>query len=185
MSALQESALYGELVRHLRDQCVVKITALDPAQDPAAARAWADAVIRDWLLTPHEDMHGSTPAEIIWRERKGEPNVLPKGHAHEMVFDDCPVCQAMKEMELEGEWHWGYDDGGFGLVDEYDRAGADAYWKEEDERFEKWKAENPRAIDERMGDPQHFIDVMKELNDDSEYRDLFESDPNSDEENMT
>lgn len=183
MSA-QECALYGELVRHLRDQCVERIAEMDAAHDATTARAWADEIIRGWLLTPQEDMHGSTPAEIIWRERKGEPNVVPPEHAHDMLFDDCPVCQAMKEMELGGEWHWFYDDGGFSLLEEYDTEGADKYYAAETASFEKWKAEHPNSQAEIKSDPQQFIDAMKELNDDSEYRELFDTDPDEDKSNQ-
>lgn len=134
----QECALYGDLVRHLRDQCVIKISELDSQHDAEAARAWTDRVIRDWLLTPNEDTLGSTPAEIIWRERKGEPNVVPPDHADDMFSCDCPICQSMKEMELGGEWHWHYDSGGFPLLEEYDTEGADVFYAEDTKRMEQF-----------------------------------------------
>ncbi len=42
----QECALYGDLVRHLRDRCVERIAELDPIGGKDAAKAWADQVIR-------------------------------------------------------------------------------------------------------------------------------------------
>ena len=38
----------------------------------------------------------------------------------------------MKELDLEGEWHWGFDDGGYPLIAEYDPEGWDARWAKED-----------------------------------------------------
>lgn len=178
MGPYQECAVYGELVRHLRDQCVVKISELDPNRDAAAARAWADQVIREWLLTPHEDMHGSSPSEIIWRERKGEPNVVPPDHADDMFFCDCPVCQTMKEMELEGGWHWHYDEGGFPLLEEYDTVGANLYYAEEMKRMEEYKERNPSEF--KPSTPEEFIEAMKRLTDDDDYRELFEENTDED-----
>ena len=137
----QECALYGELVRHLRDHCVERIAELDPIGGEAAAKAWADKVICDWFFAPQDDLHGDAPRAVIWREQKGEPNIVPKDHEHELFFDDCPVCQAMQELDLEGEWHWHYDDGGFPLIAEYDPEGWDARWAEDDAAFKKWQAE--------------------------------------------
>ena len=144
----QECALYGELVRHLRDRCAEQITQLDSSHDSDAAKKWVDEIIRAWLFTPGEDMHGSTPRQMIWRERKGEPNVVYDSHKHDMFFDDCPVCQAMKEFESEAEWHWYYDDGGFPLIAEYDPEGWDAYWKEEDGKITRSKESDENDDDE-------------------------------------
>jgi len=132
----QECALYGELVRHLRDRCIERIAELDPTGGKDAAKAWADQVIRDWFFTPQKDLHGDAPRDVIWREQKGEPNIVPKEHEHEMFFDDCPICQAMKELDL-GEWQWYYDDGGYPLIAEYDPEGWDARWAEDEAMFEK------------------------------------------------
>ena len=132
----QECALYGELVRHLRDRCIERIAELDPTGGKDTAKAWADQVIRDWFFTPQKDLHGDTPRDVIWREQKGEPNIVPKEHEHEMFFDDCPICQAMKELDL-GEWQWYYDDGGYPLIAEYDPEGWDARWAEDKASFEK------------------------------------------------
>ena len=132
----QECALYGELVRHLRDRCIERIAELDPTGGKDAAQAWVNQVIRDWFFTPQKDLHGDTPRDVIWREQKGEPNIVPKEHEHEMFFDDCPICQAMKELDV-GEWQWYYDDGGYPLVAEYDPEGWDARWAEDKATFEK------------------------------------------------
>lgn len=137
---IQECALYGDLVRHLRDRCVEHIAELDPIGEKDAAKAWADQVIRDWFFTPQKDLYGDAPRDVIWREQKGEPNIVRKDHAHELFFDDCPVCQAMKELDLGGEWHWHYDDGGFPLIAEYDLEGWDARWAEDEATFKKWQS---------------------------------------------
>ena len=132
----QECALYDELVRHLRDRCIERIAELDPTGGKDAAQAWVNQVIRDWFFTPQKDLHGDAPRDVIWREQKGEPNIVPKEHAHEMFFDDCPICQAMKELDV-GEWQWYYDDGGYPLIAEYDPEGWDARWAEDKASFEK------------------------------------------------
>ncbi len=137
----EECALYGELVRHLRDRCIERIAELDSLGGKDAAKDWADKVIRDWFFAPQKDLHGDAPRDVIWREQKGEPNIVSKDHEHELFFDDCPVCQAMKELDLEGEWHWHYDDGGYPLIAEYDPEGWDARWAEDAVAFKKWQAE--------------------------------------------
>jgi hypothetical protein len=134
-------------------------------------------VIRNWLLTPNEDTLGSKPSAIIWRERKGEPNVVPPDHANDMFFCDCPVCQAMKEMELGGEWHWHYDSGGFPLLEEYDTEGADAFYADDMKLMEKYNEETPGSFQSKNSSPQQFIDAMKALSDDDAYRELFEDKP--------
>lgn len=172
--SFQECALYGELVRHLRDKCVERITELDAAHDAEAARAWADKIIRDWLLTPNQDTLGSSPAEIIWRERKGEPNIVPPEHEHEMFFDDCPACQAMKELELGGEWHWTYDSGGFPLLEEYDTEGADLFYGDDDMTMAEQADDNDfvaRRIP--LATPEQFVETLKRLTDEGEYDELF------------
>lgn len=130
--SIQECALYGELVRHLRDRCAERIAELDPAGSTVAAKAGVDSVICDWFFAPQKDLYGDAPREVIWREQKDEPNIVPQDHAHEIFFDDCPICQGMKELDLEVEWHWHYDDGGYPLIAEYDPEGWHARWAGED-----------------------------------------------------
>lgn len=67
---------------------------------------------------------------------EGAPNIVPKDHEHEFFFDDCPICQAMKERDW-GEWYWHYDDGGFPLIAEYDREGWNVHWAEDNTAREK------------------------------------------------
>ena len=55
--AYQECALYGDLVRYLRDHCAERLTELDPASDVEAARAWLVDLIHDWFFTPQHDLH--------------------------------------------------------------------------------------------------------------------------------
>jgi hypothetical protein len=135
----QECALYGNLVRYLRDRCAERLAELDPASDAEAARAWLDDLIRGWFFTPQHDLHGDAPRDVIWREQKEEPNVVPPDRMYDLFFDDCPVCQATRDDP--GEWHWHYDDGGFPLIVEYDPEGWDERWEAEHEAFERWRAE--------------------------------------------
>lgn len=134
----QECALYGDLVRHLRDQCIERITRLDPAKDAQAAEKWVNGGIRDWFFSKQqEDLHGNAPRDVIWRERKGEGNLVDDGYKDEMLFDDCPMCQEMKEIGRE--WHWHFDDGGYLLIAEYDPEGWDAFWKEDEAKLARQK----------------------------------------------
>jgi hypothetical protein len=98
--AYQECALYGNLVRYLRDRCTERLVELDPASDAETAGAWLDDLIRDWFFTPQHDLHGDAPRDIIWREQKGEPNVVPPDRMDDLFFDDCPVCQAMRDERV-------------------------------------------------------------------------------------
>ncbi len=98
---------------------------------PETARAWIDGVIPEWFSAPQQDLHGDAPRDVIWRERRGEPNILSKDHQHEAFFDDCPICQAMQGLGDVGEWHWGFDDGGNPLIAEYDPKGWDAFWSKD------------------------------------------------------
>jgi hypothetical protein len=45
---------------------------------------------------------GDAPRDVIWREQKEEPNVVPPDRMDDLFFDDCPVCQAMRDDP--GEW---------------------------------------------------------------------------------
>ena len=137
----QECALYGELVRYVRDRCSDRLAQLETSDCADTAKAWVDGVIREWFFAKQEDLHGSTPRDVIWRERKGLANVVDDEHKHELFSDDCPLCREMKE--IGGEWHWHYDDGGHPLIAEYDPKGWDEYWKEDEEKLARRKDQSP------------------------------------------
>jgi hypothetical protein len=142
----QESALYGDLVLHLRD-CAAELLAGDGG-DAEAERERLDVIIRDWFFTPQDELHGCAPRDLIWAEQKGEPNPIHPDRLVEFFEDDCPICQAMYqevkaaiEAGEEHGWHWHHDDGGYPLIARYDPEGWDERWAEEDAAFERWQAE--------------------------------------------
>src|SRR5712691_8881199 len=131
----QECALYGELVRHLRDCAAELLACADQQITTETATQQLDEVIRAWFFTPQQDLMGLAPRDVIWAEQTGRANPVPPDRVGEMFDDDCPICQAMRadaERDMaEGHahgWQWHYDDGGFPLIAEYDRQGWDARW---------------------------------------------------------
>lgn len=143
--SIQECALYGELVLHLRDRAA---ELLADGEDVEAKREQLDDVIRDWFFEPRDDLHGCAPRDLIWAERKGEPNPVDPDHLEEFFDDGCPVCRAeyqeVKEAIQAGDehgWQWFYDDGGYPLIARYDPEGWDERWAEEMAAFEEWQAE--------------------------------------------
>jgi len=144
--SIQESALYGDLVLHLRDLAAGLLA--DGESDLRSAQELLDRAIRDWFFTPQEKLHGCAPRELIWAEQKGEPNPIHPEHLDGFFFDDCPLCQAEFEdlqTALEaGEhagWHWYYDDGGYPLIARYDPEGWEERWDEEAAALEAWQAD--------------------------------------------
>ena len=144
--SIQECALYGELVLHLRDRAADLL--VEDGGDVEEARGRLDAVIRDWFFTPRGDLHGCAPRDLIWAERKEKPNPVDPDRLVEFFDDDCPLCRAMYQevksaMEAGEEhgWEWHYDDGGCPLISLYDPDGWDELWAEEHATFEQWKAE--------------------------------------------
>ncbi len=137
MSMMQEAFLYGDLVLHLRDQWVEELAtrSSNPELTRQIERARIDEMIRKWFFAPQEeDLHGSTPRDVIRREERGEPNVVPPEHEHKLFFDDCPLCEAMKSGELDlGEMHWTFCPD-MTLLDQYDPDGYDA-------KYADWDAE--------------------------------------------
>ncbi len=136
----QEAALYGDLVLFLRDRAA-ELLARDG--DIEAQRAKLDILIRDWFFTPQAALHGCAPRDLIWAEQKGEPNPIPTERLDEFFFDDCPLCQDMRE-ELEADlatgadpgFHWYYDDGGYPLIAQYDPEGWEALCAAEEATWE-------------------------------------------------
>jgi len=131
--SVQECALYGDLVLYLRDRAAESLAQSNPKTNVEAERARLDDIIRAWFFAPQDDLHGLAPRDVIWAEQKGEPNRVPDDQLDDLFFDDCPICQAMREdtqAELDQGhdhgWHWSYDDGGYPLIARYDPEGYDA-----------------------------------------------------------
>jgi hypothetical protein len=144
--SIQEAALYGELVLYLRDR-LAKLLA-DGDRDVEDVQERLDGIIREWFFTPQRELHGCAPRELIWAERKGEPNPVHPERLDEFFIDDCPICQAEFEQVMAaleaGEdpgWHWYYDGGGCPLLACYDPEGWDEFWAEQEEAFEEWQVE--------------------------------------------
>ena len=142
--SVQECALYGDLVLHLRDR-VAELLAGDEG-NVEAERTRLDTIIRDWFFTPQDGLHGCAPCELIWAEQMGKPNPIHLERLGEFFDDDCPICQAeyqhVKAAIDAGEehgWQWYYDDGGFPLIARYDPEGWDECWAEEDAEMERFR----------------------------------------------
>ncbi len=157
--SIQEAALHGELVLYLRDRLAELLAGEDG--DIEGARARLDAIIREWFFTPQSKLHGCAPRELIWAERRGEPNPVHPGHLDEFFDEDCPICQAdlasVRAALESGDnpgWHWYYDGGGFPLIARYDPDGWDEFWREQEAAFEEWRAE-----EEEQGAPDFGLPV--------------------------
>lgn len=143
--SVQETALYGDLVLALRDYAAEQLAALAPGRDVKATRAQLDEFIRTWFFTPQDELYGSAPRDIIWREQLGQPNCIPRQYAAEAFDDDCPLCQMMrKEIEsAENDeahgYHWTYCPDTC-LLDLYDPKGSEERWSKE----LAWEAERAR-----------------------------------------
>lgn len=93
-----EAALYGDLVRHLRDAWVHDVCALT-AGSPAVERRRLDDVIRAWFFTPQDgELAGCTPRDYIRSEQL-------VGHGPMVPIQRLPVelRQAAREQEVWGE----------------------------------------------------------------------------------
>jgi hypothetical protein len=93
--SIQECALYGDLVFHLRDQVAEMLVKNAPYRNVEEAKQSLDTLIRDWFFTPKAELYGSAPREVIWREQLGMGNPIPSEYARH-AFDDtynCPLCQ--------------------------------------------------------------------------------------------
>ncbi len=178
MSAHQTAALYGKLVLWLRDEAARLLAEAEGASTTEDEKERLDGLIRSWFFDPQDELHGLAPRDIIWAEHKGEPNPVPADRLDDF-FDDCPICQQMKEdieaADAEGHdhsWNWYYDDGGYPLIARYDPEGWDERWAEEDAKLEAWKAEQeepeppapdyePLPIEDLELDPETFMEVIR------------------------
>ncbi|MBX7237481.1 MAG: hypothetical protein K1X65_24090 [Caldilineales bacterium] len=179
--SIHEATLYGDLVRFLRDACAGQLAGLK-GTTVEVERQELDALIRAWFFTPQDDLYGFTPQRVIRNEELGLRNIISSAHKHELFFDDCPVCQEMRELEEEGLGD--DDDGGWGfglapdttLLDEYDPEGYDERWRIEDERMQahlaQIKAEAQELPFTGADDPELALQVERArrlLNDDSPF----------------
>ena len=162
MSA-QECALYGELVRHLRDRCIDRIAELDPAGGKDAAKAWADQVIRDWFFAPQSDLHGDAPRDRHLARTKGRAeHRSPRTTRTSCSLTTARPARRLKELDLQGEWHWGYDDGGYPLIAEYDPQGWDARWAADVAAFKPAHGEQPESKDDSLA-PKFPVEDLPDL----------------------
>lgn len=178
MSAHQTAALYGELVLWLREQVAALLSEAKKGSSVAEEIAHLDDLIHEWFFAPQDDLHGLAPRDIIWAEDMGKPNPVPPGRLDDF-FDDCPICQQMKEdiesAEVEGHdhgWQWFHDDGGYPLIAQYDPEGWDARWADEDVEFEAREAEHdaptaaldyaPSPAEVPQFDPETFMEIMRQ-----------------------
>ena len=135
----QACALYQQLVRHVQKCAAEELAALRQTS-VSVEHEHIDQIIRDWLSTPQRDLHGSSPRDVMRREQLDEPNVLPPPSP-----DDEEWLQELHEIEelCGGErHHWFVDDGGLSLLDEFDPAGQDEYFRIMDDRAAARQKEN-------------------------------------------
>lgn len=140
---IQECALYGDLVLYLRDRAAEMLAEAKADSSLDEARQQLDVLIRDWFFAPQEDLYGSAPRDVIWREQLGEGNPIPPEYARQAFDDDCPICRdAIEEIEggehdhIRGRgWQWTYCPD-ISLIDIYDPEGSDNRWEKERLRYQ-------------------------------------------------
>lgn len=145
--SIAEAALYGDLVKHLRDVCAQQMVELKGVSIESAT-ATLDEVIRSWFFTPQDDLYGLTPQRVIRNEELDIGNVIPVDRLGEIFEDECPLCTAMQAEAEAGMAADSHHDHGwcfhlapdFSLLDEYDPEGYDERWRIEDERMEADRA---------------------------------------------
>jgi len=93
--SIAEAALYGDLVKHLRDICAQQMAQLKGVS-VESERAALDEAIRVWFFTPQEDLYGFTPQRVIRNEELGIANTIPGDRLGDLFEDDCPVCADMR-----------------------------------------------------------------------------------------
>ena len=179
--SVQECALYGDLVLWLRDRAAELLAEARTDSTVEAEVAWLDELIRGWFFTPQDELYGSAPREVIWREQLGESNPIPQEYADEFIADDdCPICQAMRQEiesaadDHEHGWHWGYCPDSC-LLSLYDPEGSEERWQKEFARLEEREAQEverrrqaeppppyaPPPVASRGVDPETFLEVLQ------------------------
>lgn len=140
--SIAEAALYGDLVKHLRDVCAQQLAELKGVS-LEAERAALDEIIRAWFFAPQDDLCGFTPQRVIRNEELGLPNTVPADRLGDLFEDDCPICAAMRDEAEAGlaadpdhdhGWSFGLAPDS-SLLDEYDPEGSDERWRIEGERM--------------------------------------------------
>ena len=122
-----EAALYGMLVKHLRDRWAEEVAQFNESSLNLEQQR-LDEIIRRWFFTPQDELSGLTPRHMIRDEEQGKPSVVPHDHLDDVFHDDCPVCQALKDDTLaDVEWNIGLAPD-MSLLDEYDDEGYNAKW---------------------------------------------------------
>ena len=145
--SMAEAALYGDLVKHLRDVCAQQL-AESKGMSIDSERAALDDVIRAWFFAPQDDLYGLTPQRVIRNEELGFDNTIPGDRLGDMFEDDCPICAAMRAeaeagMAADPDHDHGWSFGlapDFSLLDEYDPEGYDEHWRIEAERMQASQA---------------------------------------------
>lgn len=141
--SIAEAALYGDLVRHLRNACAQQLAGLK-STNLEDERTALDDLIRTWFFTPNDELYGYTPQRVIRNEALGIANTIPADRLGEMFEDDCPICRAMREEAEAGlavdpnhdhGWAFGLAPD-FSLLDEYDPEGSDEWLRIEEERMQ-------------------------------------------------
>lgn len=145
--SIAEAALYGDLVKHLRDVCAQQLAGLKGAS-LEAERAALDEVIRAWFFAPQDELCGFTPQRVIRNEELGLANTIPADRLGDLFEDDCPICAAMRAEAESGVaadpdhdhgWSFGLAPDS-SLLDAYDPEGMDERWRIEGERMAANKA---------------------------------------------
>ncbi len=176
--SVQECALYGDLVLYLRDEAAKMLVEAKADSSLDEARQRLDTLIHDWFFTPQDELYGSAPRDIIWREQLGQGNPIPPEYAHQAFDDDCPICQgAIAEIEAgehhhshDSGWHWTYCPD-ISLIDRYDPEGSDDRWEKERLRYqpqldpevplsEVIPTYTPPAIEDMEVSPEEFIERL-------------------------
>jgi len=167
--SIHEAALYGELVKYLRDVCAKQLAELK-GSDEDAERRLLDDVIRAWFFTPQDALYGFTPQRVIRNEQLDIPNIIPEDRLPDALGDDFPFDKEMREMlQAEGEdvppWWFGLAPD-FTLLDEYDPEGVEERWRIEDERLAEELAEIKREAELFPPVGADDPDIAEQLNED-------------------
>lgn len=170
MSAIAESALYGELVQYLRDHWAIqRAEHHDSSVDEE--RTALDAMIQAWFFRPQKALHGLTPRDVIRNEQMGRPNVVPPDRLPDMLGEDYDLMRESFPDENMSEWYFGLAPDRC-LLDDYDPEGYDLRWSTSDDaeatdpEAHAWLASNPSdhalAI-KRFGTTGLALDFVRRL----------------------
>jgi hypothetical protein len=176
--ATQETALYSDLVLYLRDQATQMLVAAGAYASLEEAKQQLDVLIHDWLFTPQEDLYGSAPREIIWREQLNQGNPLPPEFVRQAMADSQSFSQTlMEKLNSSNSEEFGYQEGWFWqytpdqtLIDIYDPEGSEDRWAQEqifhqpqldptevDEPIPNYE---PPAVDDFAFSPDEFLEKL-------------------------